>query len=153
MRYWALELYSYVQRIISLFFAVASIIGFIGVLMTINVVEQALARQGIRFADGAIGVVFFSTCGLIMALITALDIYALGQLLQLMISLEENLRGLRSDLRQRRRPGEGEGLAPVAPAEYTPPDERRLGVRRRGTVEEDLQQLARENRMRRERGG
>lgn len=123
MRYWAINLYSIIQKTVAIVAAVSAFAAFVVVLFTLSAVEQALAQRGIRFVEGALGVGIYAFCGFGAALIAAIGIYAFAQVLELLISLDENLRGLRSDLRelrpetpQARAERIGRGLTPVAPS-------------------------------------
>lgn len=128
MRYWAIEFYSLIQKFIAIFAAVSAVVAFVLILGSLVVVEQELASRGLSFAEGSIGLAFFSFCGLVGALITALGVYAVAQLLQLLLSIDKNLRGLRWDLRNyQQHPGPVPDLAPVSPQDdhrkrYTIPD-------------------------------
>jgi hypothetical protein len=113
VRWWAVRTYSFALRVIAITSAFFAVLAFLLSLFVLNEIQTAFAANNILFAEGLIGVAALNLCGLGVALLAALGIYALGQLLMLLISLEYNLRGLRADLRNR---GQREIELPGPPA-------------------------------------
>ena len=131
MRYWAIRLYSAIQKVVAIIAGLMAIVGFLLSLFTLDALRQTLAQLGIPFADGAFAMALSLLCSLGGALVFALGVYAFAQVLELLISLDENLRGLRWDLRQRGRIAM-ENLAPDPPPPFVAPNDRYLyGIRNR----------------------
>ncbi|MBK8025121.1 MAG: hypothetical protein IPK19_27880 [Chloroflexi bacterium] len=131
MRYWAIRLYSAIQKVIALLVGLTAVVGFLLSLFTLDALRQTLAQLGIPFADGAFAMALIALCSLGAALLSALGVYAFAQVLELLISLDENLRGLRWDLRQRGRMNV-ESLAPDPPPPFVAPNDRYMyGIRNR----------------------
>lgn len=102
MRYWAIQLLGGLQRLLAIVMLIVGAAIFVLAVTAMDTLNQQLSQSS-PLLSGAYAVALAAICAIVGALFSAIGLVAAAQLLDLLMSIDENLKGLRRDVRERRR--------------------------------------------------